>query len=271
MARHGDRVCPRCQTRNPRAHTNCSGCGAVLLGIDPIDFAEMAKPLTAAELRAPATPGAQPQRLPQRKPQRKPQVSARKGLGCLWSLLFWGTATLVLVRSGVLAEVWQRALQEVGELPPPLRETARNVLRELAPESDLPLPSAPTPAVLQSKPLQPKPILPIAPVVPDPPPPPDPPELQPPPAEVDAAVHRAHAKLLRCVNQAKTTERTAAVFALEIQEGRIAALPELLEPATATLWTQCWASALQHLHLPATTPAGHYRLELSADHEPARR
>ncbi|MBI5608530.1 MAG: hypothetical protein HY902_06580 [Deltaproteobacteria bacterium] len=277
MANQGDRRCPRCQTRNARARTNCEQCGAVLLGVDPIDFDQMARAAggSVARPQQPAghrAPTANNRRAHKSVAAQVPAKKAKRGLGCFWSLLFWTVVIAAVANSGASQPLRRAALDLASELPLPARHAINQVLREFVMESELLPDEPPRPVAHVDVPPAPPPALPsepllAAPTTPDPPAEPALPRVPP---EVDAAIVRSQSKLLRCASLAKAGEDLQAAFAVDIKAGRIVGVPRLLLPAAHTPWTTCWLAVIQKLRLPASTEAGQYRLELSVADESAK-
>ncbi len=275
MANQGDRRCPRCQARNARARTNCEQCGAVLLGVDPIDFDQMARAAGGSVTVPPVAAGpSAPNRRAQRPAAMAVQGKKTKGgFGCFWSLLFWTVVISAVANSGALGPMRRAAFDLASELPLPARDAINQVLREFVTEDEL-LPGSPPrrPAPPGRVAPTPQPVPPPEPVAPPSvaPTPPAEPELPHVPPEVDAALGRAQSKLRRCIELAKEGEDLQAAFAVDIKAGRIVGVPRLLLPLSHTPWTACWLAVVQKLRLPATTEPGQYRLELSITDGPAK-
>lgn len=275
MAKSTERQCPRCKTWNPRANPNCAQCGAVMLGVDSADIADILA-RNAQDRAAPRAGETTPNRArTQRSAGDKPAGGCG---GCLLRLGF-----LALLISISLTFFLKEELENYQSFD--IERIADRVAHDLSRRfqgSPGPDPVSPPPAVARPQPTAAADLAdavtqdiasdPLARALIDPA---DAKEDELPlaPPAVQRAL-RAHLRaLLRCTmrNPAWTATHpptTVVVLSIDVQDGRIAQLPEVLEPQPAPGWTPCWQTIVQGLHLPEDTPAGHYRLPVSLVFQP---
>ncbi len=217
-----NRQCPRCQTINPRALTNCSQCGAVMLGVASVDVADLVasnRPDSGGTAPSRSEKQQELVRLARQAIALGKPVPKASGVGCAGCLLRMLVAVVLAVASAVYLIAEKNPEQGLDEL---LQTLGKKLERALDPHREVPPPRPPLPVMPRS--------LPMAPVAP-------PPELMTPTEEEpkpevgrheEAMLHLWEPSLAMCARMGAPARPALQAIKLRLTFGATGRLTKLL-------------------------------------------